>query len=156
MEISDIWNINFKKSSTVKKSQYDDDLAEYNQNEMMDYIHEGDEPESEEETPRAETRTVDTSLCLDCNHSENEHHFRSSGSPCGREGCDCTKFYRFKNCDARENCIGDPNESAVVQYGSYRMPAGYWHNECFKQFGGNYRDFRFDPGYAGESLEENY
>ena len=41
MEISDIWNINFKKSSTVKKSQYDDDLAEYNQNEMMDYIQQG-------------------------------------------------------------------------------------------------------------------
>ena len=46
----------------------------------------------------------------------------------------------------------------VGMYGrhdGYHIYAGKWHDACWDRFG--YKDFVFDPGYAGESLEpEDY
>ena len=55
-------------------------------------------------------------------------------------------------CSANERCLIGNSEEPDEQWDRYGIYAGRWHDRCWDRFG--YGDFEFDPGYAGESLEE--
>ena len=62
---------------------------------------------------------------------------------------------RWEYCGAGEHCIcTGPDDQLYGQSDRYGIYAGRWHDSCWEKFG--YKDFVFDAGYAGESLEEEW
>jgi hypothetical protein len=49
---------------------------------------------------------------------------------------------------------GVAGEDLDEQYDPYGIYAGLWHDDCWNKHG--YSNFKFDEGYAGEYLEEDY
>jgi hypothetical protein len=76
-----------------------------------------------------------------------------------READERNQLHDYR-CSANEKCLHGGNlqdTTGVGMYGQhdgYGIYAGKWHDDCWDRFG--YKDFVFDPGYAGESLEEDY
>ncbi len=49
------------------------------------------------------------------------------------------------------------NDYVEMQYDNYDIPTGYWCNKCYNSSKYPYRkDNYFDPGYAGERMEDDY